>query len=399
MSTLTEAPKSSAPRSTTAHAPAATIRPHAPADPAAPSKRAAAPAKRNLAKPILFGLVAAGVVGWLAHFAVHAYHYEETDNAYVVGHIHQVGPQLSGQVKEVLVQDNQDVKAGDMLVRLDALEFEIAVQKAQASLAQAQAQETQASAATSQAAAGLAEATARATQADAQIVQARAQLDLAKLTLNRNEQLFKNSGATTQAEVDNARSAFSAAQAGLDAAAANRSAAQASVGSAEASQKAASAQSIAASANVAAAKAAVRDAERQLAYTVIKAPADGRIGNKNVEPGNRVTAGQSLLALAEPAPWIVANFKETQLARMHVGQEVEISVDAIPGQKLRGHIDSLSPASGAQFALLPADNATGNFNKVVQRIPVKIVLDPESLRAVGDRLRLGYSVIAEVRIR
>ncbi len=396
MSTLAESPKSAAPRVATTPAPVRTPVPVAPATPVKPNDSGST---RKLTKPLLFGVAAVAMVAWLAHFALHAYRYEETDNAYVVGHIHQISPQVSGQVKEVLVQDNQSVRAGDVLVRLDPLEFEIAVQKAQASLAQAQAQETQATAATSQSAAQLAETSARATQADAQIVQARAQLDLAQLTLNRNEQLLKNGGAVTQAEVDNARSGFSAAQAGLDAAIANRAAAQASVGSAEAAQKSAGAQSIAASANAAAAKAALRDAERQLDYTVIKAPTDGRIGNKNVEAGNRVAAGQSLVALAEPAPWIVANFKETQLAKMHVGQDVEISVDALPGQTLHGKIDSLAPASGAQFALLPADNATGNFNKVVQRVPVKIVLDAASLSLAGERLRLGYSVIAEVRIR
>lgn len=399
MSTLTESPKATAPRPSAATSLAAPARASATAAQQDSPASGASGSSRKLAKPILLGVVSAAVLAWLAHFGLHSYRYEETENAYIVGHIHQISPQLAGQVKEVLVQDNQDVKAGDVLVRLDALEFEIAVQKAQASVAQAKAQETQATAATSQAIAGLAEATARATQAEAQIVQSRAQLDLAQLTLNRNEQLFKNGGAVTQAEVDNARSAFNAAQAGLNAAQANRAAAQASVGSAEAAQKSAGAQAIAASANAAAAIATLRDAERQLAYTVIKAPTDGRVGNKNVEAGNRVSAGQSLLALAEPAPWIVANFKETQLAKMHVGQEVEISVDALPGQALHGRIDSLSPASGAQFALLPPDNATGNFNKVVQRVPVKIVLDAESLRQAGDRLRLGYSVIAEVRIR
>jgi membrane fusion protein (multidrug efflux system) len=399
MNTLAESPKSTSPRIVAAPSSAAPSRAAAPAAPETPAKRDASRSGRKLTKPVLLGVAIVAMVAWLAHFGLHAWRYEETDNAYVVGHIHQISPQVSGQVKEVLVQDNQSVRAGDVLVRLDPLEFEIAVQKAQASLAQAQAQETQATAAASQSAAQLAEASARATQAAAQIVQARAQLDLAQLNLNRNEQLLKNGGAVTQAEVDNARSAFSAGQAGLDAAIANRAAAQASVGSAEAAQKSAGAQAIAASANAAAAKAALRDAERQLDYAVIKAPTDGRIGNKNVEAGNRVAAGQSLVALAEPAPWIVANFKETQLARMHVGQDVEISVDALAGQTLHGKIDSLAPASGAQFALLPADNATGNFNKVVQRVPVKIVLDSESLKLVGERLRLGYSVIAEVRIR
>ena len=106
-----------------------------------------------------------------------------------------------------------------------------------------------------------------------------------------------------------------------------------------------------------------------------------------------------LLALAEPGPWVVANFKETQLARLSPGQDVDVTVDAVPGPVLHGKIESLAPASGAQFALLPPDNATGNFNKVVQRVPVKITLDPASLAQLGDRLRFGYSVIVSVRVR
>jgi membrane fusion protein, multidrug efflux system len=400
MNTATESPKSAPHRITTAtvSAPSVHVTGHTPVHQAASAKKASS-STRRLAKPVLIGAAVLALGVWLARVAVHAYHYEGTDNAYVVGHLHQVSPQIAGQVKDVLVQDNQNVKAGDLLVRLDPLEFEIAVQKAQASLAQARAQEAQSAATANQAGTQLTEVTARVAQADAQIAQARAQLELARLTLARDEQLLKNGGAVTQAETDNARSTFSAAQAALDAAAANRAAAQAAVGSAESAQKSADAQTAAADANVAATTAALHDAERKLTYTEIKAPSDGRIGNKAVESGDSVVAAQELFALAEPAPWIVANFKETQLSRMRVDQEVEIKIDALPGRVLHGRIESLAPASGAQFALLPPDNATGNFNKVVQRIPVKIVLDAESLKIAGDRLRLGYSVIVDVRIR
>jgi membrane fusion protein (multidrug efflux system) len=361
----------------------------------------APPAKsaRGLAKPLLIGVAAVAALAWIAHFTLHAYHYVETDNAYIVGHLHQVSPQIDGQVKEVLVADNQIVKAGDVLVQLDPLEFEIAVQKASSNLAQARAQENQTAAASAQADAQFAEASARVVQAEAQIGQTRAQLNLAQLTAARTDQLLKNGGATTKADFDNSHSNLNVAQAAVEAATANHTAALAAVGSAQAARKSALAQVEAAAANVAAAGAALRDAQRQLAYATITAPAAGRIGNKIVESGNRVVAGQSILAVAEPAPWIVANFKETQLPRMLPGQPVDITVDALPGQVLHGRIDSLAPASGAQFALLPPDNATGNFNKVVQRIPVKIVLEPESLAKLGDRLRFGYSVIVSVLVR
>ena len=355
--------------------------------------------KRGFVKPLLTGLVAVAALAWLVHFGLHAYHYVETDNAYITGHLHQVSAQIDGQVKEVLVEDNQNVKAGDVLVRLDPLEFEIAAQKASASLAQARAQESQTTATAAQADAQLAEANARVAQAEAQITQTRAQLELAQLTASRNDQLFQNGGAATKADVDNSRSGLNAMQATVEAATANRTAAQAAVGSAQAAQKSAVSQGAAAAANVAAAEAALRDAQRQLSYATLIAPAAGRVGNKLVESGNRISAGQSLFAITEPAPWIVANFKETQLPRMVIGQPVEITIDALPGRILQGKIDSLSPASGAQFALLPPDNATGNFNKVVQRVPVKIVLDPESLAQLGDRLRFGYSVIVSVRVR
>ena len=384
MNTVTDSP------SRTAAHPAPSAPPRVPK----PAKR-----KRGIVKPLLIGAVVLAGLAWAVHFGIHAYHYVETDNAYITGHLHQVSAQIDGQIKDVLVTDNQDVKAGDVLVRLDPLEFQIATQKAEASLEQARAQENQTAAAAAQADAQLAEANARVAQAEAQITQARAQLDLARLTAGRSDQLFQNGGATTKADVDNSRTALAAAQAAVDAATANHTAAQAAVGSAQAAQKSAVSQGTAAAANVAAAQAALHDAQRQLAYTTIVAPAAGRIGNKIAESGNRVSAGQTLLALTEPNPWIVANFKETQLPLMKPGQPVEITIDALPDEVLHGHVDSLSPASGAQFALLPPDNATGNFNKVVQRVPVKIVLDADSAAKLGNRLRFGYSVIANVRVR
>ena len=350
-------------------------------------------------KPVLGVVVGLVVAAWLGQIAVHAYHYVETDDAYIAGHLHQIGPQLDGQVKEILVTDNQTVQAGDVLVRLDSLEFDLALQKARAALLQSRAQETQTRAAAAQADAQLTEAQARATQAEAQLAQATAQLELARLTLTRNEQLFTHGGAITQAELDNARSVFHAADAAQAAGRANLAATQSAIGSALAAQNSVQAQIAAASAAVAVAEAATRDTERKLAYATITAPAAGRIGNKAVEVGNRVLAGQSLFSLAAPEIWVVANFKETQLARMQVGEPVELTVDALPDHELHGTIESLAPASGAQFALLPPDNATGNFNKVVQRIPVKIALDPASVRELGDRLRLGLSVIVNVRVR
>jgi membrane fusion protein (multidrug efflux system) len=342
---------------------------------------------RRLGRNLIIAAVAIGIATWLADFTWHAWNYEETDDAYVVGHLHQVSPQIDGQVKDVLVADNQVVKAGDVLLRLDPLKYEIAVDKAQADAAQAHAKKIEA-------AATLAEAQARVSQAEAQIGEIDAQLELARLNHERNKVMFGDgkSGVVTQSELDKSHSALAVTHASADAA-------KASLTAAQAAQQAASAQIEAADAANAAAEAELRDAQRQLADTVVTAPADGRIGNKSVEIGDQVKSGQMLFALAEPNPWVVANFKETQLARMHPGQPVEFTIDSLPGQTLHGTIDSLAPASGAQFALLPPDNATGNFNKVVQRVPVKIVLDDASRAQFGDRLRLGCSAVVDIRVR
>ena len=346
-------------------------------------------------------LIAIGVaaIAWGARVALHTYHYEETDDAYVTGHLYQISPQVGGQVQGVLVDDNEAVKAGDVLVRLDPLQFQLAAQKARDQLVQIQAQEAETRAAVVQADTRIAEATARGSQAEAQLGQTEAGLNLAKLNVDRNERLFAAGGIISQSGLDDSRSAFRTAEAAHTANRANLVAARAAIDSARAARNSFDAQVGAAAAGVAVAKSAVSDAERMLAYTLIVAPADGRVGNKAVEPGNHVAAGQTLMALASPDAWVIANFKETQLTRMMPGQPVELTIDIAPGLKLHGTVKSLSPASGSQFALLPPDNATGNFNKVVQRVPVKIVLDPEDLRKIGPRLRLGLSSTVDVRVR
>jgi membrane fusion protein (multidrug efflux system) len=327
------------------------------------------------------------------------YCYEETDDAFVSGHLHQVSAQIDGTVQVVGVGDNGSVRTGDVLVKLNPLEFQLERRRAEAGLAQARADQARADAASLQATAQASEAEAHAGQAGAQIGQARAQLDLARINRDRTLKLFHEGGASTQSDMDNAQSAYNVAEAALEASQANGRAQEASIASARAAIASAKAQDAAAIASVAAGEAAVADAQRKLGYAQILAPANGRIGNKNVEPGNRVQAGQTLLVVVEPNPWIVANFKETQLARLHAGMPAEITVDALPGRVLHGTIDSIAPASGAQFALLPADNATGNFTKVVQRVPVKVVLAPDDLKELGDRVRPGLSAVVSVRIR
>jgi membrane fusion protein (multidrug efflux system) len=139
-------------------------------------------------------------------------------------------------------------------------------------------------------------------------------------------------------------------------------------------------------------------AQLQIEYSTIRAPADGTIGRKNVEVGNRVSSGQTLMVVVEPTLWVVANFKETQLARMRKGQPAKVTIDAIPGKVFTGKVDSFSPATGNAFALLPADNSTGNFTKIVQRVPVKITLDPASTKGYEERIRAGESAVVKVEL-
>lgn len=355
---------------------------------------------RRSRRRIVIAIVLVALGFWIGHLLIHAYHYEETDDAYVAGHVHQIAPQIDGRVGEVLVKDNQSVKAGDILVKLDPLEYEIGLQKARATVEQAQAQAAQATATSSQAEAQLREAEAKAAQAGAQVRQSAAELELAQQNFNRNQKLFQGTNEViTKADFDATQSALNAKKALNDAAQANETAAEAGIASARAAKQAAEAQLAAARATGDLGAAEVREAQRKLSDTVIKAPTDGRIGNKNVEVGNRVQAGQTLLAFVEPDVWVIANFKETQLTKMRPGQMVELFLDAVPGQAIRGTVDSLAPASGAEFALLPADNATGSFTKIVQRVPVKIVLDSEALRDLGERLRPGLSTVVNVKIR
>jgi membrane fusion protein (multidrug efflux system) len=341
-----------------------------------------------------------GALLWVAHFAWHAYTFEETDDAYVSGHVHQVAPRVAGAVVAVLVDENRNVNAGETLVRIDPLEYEIALHRAQANLAQSRAEESRARAAVDQALAGVVQAQAQVGQSQAQLNRATAQLETANTDFARNSRLYNNDQrAIAKSEVDNTKGSFDAAQAAVDAAKANVAGAQSNVIAAQAQTESARAMLEAAQATVAANEAAVRDAERELSYATVSAPVAGRVGNKNVEVGNRVQVGQALYALVEPDLWVSANFKETQLTRMHSGQPVELTIDAVGGKTFTGRVDSISPATGAEFALLPPDNATGNFTKVVQRVPVKIVFDAASVRGYESRIRPGLSAVVNVRVR
>jgi len=336
---------------------------------------------------ILLSVVFFGVRYWM-----YASGHEMTDDAYTAGHTHQISPRITGTIDKVLVDDNWYVKAGQPLVQLDPSDYQVALQRSQAQLKQSEAQALQARATIAQAQAELKQREAQVTQSQAQVGQASAQLEIAQINFDRDSQLFqKDMKAVAKADVDSTKATLDSAKANLEAAKATGESNVAEVETSKANLQSAQAQLENANAGIAAAKAAVANAELQLAYCTIPSPVNGRIAQKSAETGNQVQPGGALMAVVEDNVWVLANLKETQLKRVQIGQPVEISIDAIPNHTFAGKVDSLQPGSGSNFALLPPDNATGNFIKIVQRIPVKIVFDPESIRDFRSKIVPGLS--------
>ena len=309
-----------------------------------------------------------------------------TDNAYVTGTIHTVGSRVAGTVSELLLLDNQRVTPGTPLLKLDSRDFDLRVQ-------QASSQVVQAGALVSQSEAQLHQARAQAAQTEARTAKEAAELEKARLDFERARHLTEGTNfvAISRQEFDATKAAFEVAQASVKVAQADLQSASAFVDAVQAAQAVAQAQRQSAEVKLA-------EAELERSYTSIVAPVCGVVGRKNVEVGQRVQAGQPLAAIVGEDKWIVANFKETQLARLRVGQPVSIRLDAIPGRVFRGRVDSFSPAAGAQFALLPPDNATGNFTRVVQRVPVKINFDPEAVQPLAERIAPGLSAVVDVKV-
>ena len=348
--------------------------------------------------PRVLGLLAlVGAIAWSAHLVRLHLATEETDDAFITGRVHRISAGVAGDVLEVAADDNQIVKAGEVLAKLDPLEYEIAEKQATATLAQAKARLAEAKARLAQAESAREVADADIAAANAEVEQRKSVLDLAYTTLQRNESLTKTR-AVSKADLDQARGAMSAAQAGLNGSTAKLASAHAAGKSSASAIALAQAGVASAWADIDVRQAALAEARRQRDLTQVKAPVSGRIGNRSAEAGNRVQPGQPLFALVEEKYWIIANFKETQLEDMRVGQPVDIAIDALGGRHFTGRVESIAPSTGAQFALLPPDNATGNFTKVVQRVPVKIVFDPRSIMEVRNRLRPGLSTVVRVKL-
>jgi membrane fusion protein (multidrug efflux system) len=339
-------------------------------------------------KRVLFvvGLIALAALVTGGRMWYRSHYYVETDNAYVTGHVHPVSSRIAGVVTRVLVDDNQLVKAGDTIAELDPADQRVRIEQIEAQIASAQQQVAQSDA-------QVAQTRAQALAAQAQVAQAQAQAVRAKQDAERFGQLYTDQmKAVSKAELDAANAARAGAAADVAARRENAQAAQAQIAAAASAQNVIRAQ-------IKVLQAQLKDARQQLGYNKIVAPVAGRIGKRSVEVGARVQPGQQLAAVVQENVWVTANFKETQIAGLQPGQSVNLQVDALPGQHLVGHVDSFSPASGNQFALLPADNATGNFTKIVQRVPVKITLDAADIQRLSGRLVPGMSVIAEVPLK
>ena len=282
------------------------IEPAEKADPPAPSP------VRTLAIRVAVGVALVVALIWGISLLIHSHYYESTDDAFIEGHVATIGTKLSNTVLNVLIDDNYEVKKGDLLVQIDPRDYEV------------------------------------------QLHQAQANYDKAKSDYDRDMDLV-NTKAISKEDLDTTLAALTVTAAQLD------------------------------------------QAKLNLEYTRITAPMDGRITRKNVEPGDYIQAGQTLFSIVPHEIWVIANFKETQLTHMRPNQPVTIRIDAFPGRVFQGHVDSLQAGTGARFSLLPAENATGNYVKVVQRVPVKIVFDetPDVLALFTP----GLSVIPEVKVR
>ncbi len=355
---------------------------------AKPAATAPEPKKKRSVVGRLVLVALLGAAAWFGGNAGYAWWTDgrflvTTDDAYVAADITTLAAKASGYVTEVMVADNQAVKKGDVIARIDSGDYALAVAQAENALAGNAATIARID---KQIAAG----EAQVAQARAGVASARATLESKDINFNRQSTLVSNK-VSAQSQLDDARTDRDAARAAL-------SSAEAAVAVAEANIEVLKAQKVESEATGRTLQTALDKARRDLSFTEVRAPVDGVIGNKALEVGTYVTPGQQLAALvATGSAHIEANYKETQLAELTPGETVRITVDALGEEEtILGTVESLSPATGSVFSLLPANNATGNFTKVVQRLPVRIALDPAELKA--HPLQVGLSMTADISL-
>ena len=348
--------------------------------------RPAAPRKRR----IMFGVVGAALLLaalWGGRAWLYSRSHISTDDASIDGRIIPVVAKVGGYVASVAVAENQRVTAGEMVVQLDTAELAVKLAQAEADLAAAEAA-AGGHGVTGQAEAQVQTAAGQRAAMQAQVTAARANAARARSDLARMQDLASKQIVSMQ-QLDAARANAAAADAAVSAAERQAAAAGGAVSGAQAGTRLADAR-------LQAARAARDNAALQLSYARVVAPASGTVSKKTVEVGQLVQPAQPLMSIvSDSATWVTANFKETQLSRIKVGQPVEIGVDAYAGCEVEGHVQSISGATGSRFSLLPADNATGNFTKVVQRVPVRIAIDKGC--GATRPLRPGMSVAAHIK--
>ena len=346
------------------------------------SAAAASNAPKRRRRFILVYIVGALILAGAGFWYLTNMGYETTDDATIESHVIQVSPKVSAHVKAVHFDDNYQVKRGDLLVELDPRDFEVSRAVAAATVASAQSKLSEAKAEQDVAQASVG-------QGRADLVSAQATAENAAADFQRNESLYKTK-VIGRREYDASNAQAKSSSAIVESAAKK-------IASQEAQLQLASAQYNTAVAELEQAEEQLHQADLQLSYAKIFAPFDGHVTKKSIEPGNYVQPGQTLFSLVPFDVWVVANFKETQLKRMKAGQPVSVKIDALPGRNFRGHVESFQVGTGSRFTLLPPENATGNYVKVVQRVPVKIVFDEPA--AALDRLWAGESVEPKVNTR
>jgi membrane fusion protein (multidrug efflux system) len=357
-----------------------------------------APKKKNYRFIIVLAILVIGGGTFGITKYIHAQHHEETDNAQIEANVSPVIPRITGYVKEVRVKDNQRVKKGDTLIILDDRDLQIKLAQAEAALAAAQANVSVAVANSTSARSNISSSEANISTVSAQIEAAKVNVWRANQDYERYNNLIKDHSITQQ-QYEQALAAKQTAERQLDVLTQQKNVASRQTSAVTTQSNATAEQINAAKAIIKERQAEIDNAKLVLSYAIITAPEAGEVSKTFVQPGQLVQAGQALFSIVLSSDiWVVANFKETQLDKMKLGQKVGVHVDAFPGKELEATITSFSPATGARFALLPPDNASGNFVKVVQRLPVKIEFDNVDKQPEVKQLRAGMNVVVDVHL-
>lgn len=315
------------------------------------------------------------------YFMIHSFYFQATDDAFVEGHIVSIAPRVTGPVEKMLITDNQSVKKGDLLIVIDPADYEVKLAQSKAKLTQARASLNISVKEISQSESGL-------EQSGQEVTSTQSKLDFAQKDYKRYSSMYKE-GITSKQDYDSSKTGLTVAQSGHKSSIEKEKASMAMLESSKSKKEATLAE-------IQKLEAEVKEDTLNLSYTKIYAPQDGLITNRNVEQGNFVQVAQPMFAIVPEKVWVVANFKETQLTNMKIGQSVEVKIDTYPGKKFKAKVDSIQRATGAKASLFPPENAVGSYVKIVQRIPVKIVFTEDISKY---NIVPGMSVVPEVKVK